>query len=345
MNTHRDEGWGQLVYRSDLDEFEAQIRETVPGIQIDKPISVGCLVTGKCNLKCQYCYGNDESLPTEEMTTSEWAKTFLKLKAWGVMRVDLSGGEPTLRKDITRIVEVAHSAGLNVVVSTNGLPLAKKGLAILPTSVRLHISIDSGFAGIHEASRVRRNLLPSTGSLEQILAVTSQAVQAGYRLRVLTCIGRHNFQQLTELGERLAIAGVNEWNISRVLSAGRAGIADQSRWDVDDKVVLEEIHAIRTSYPWMRVRYSNRTTQNGYFLLVLPDGSLATQYTDGRDKVSLGSIHSMTLDDLRRHPDFDLGAHGRKWTASTIFWQAPAVYGLGSAEQHGILGRYIEHSA
>ena len=247
MNTHRDEAWGQLVYRSDLDEFEAQIRETVQGIRIDKPISAGCLVTGKCNLKCQYCYGNDESLPTEEMTTSEWAATFLKLKSWGVMRVDLSGGEPTLRRDITGVVEAALSAGLNVVVSTNGLPLAKKGLAILPTSVRLHISIDSGFAGVHEASRVRRNLLPSTGSLEQILAVTSHAVQAGYRLRVLTCIGRHNFQQLTELGERLAIAGVNEWNISRVLAAGRAGLADESRWNVDDNVVLARLRLRPTS--------------------------------------------------------------------------------------------------
>ena len=117
-------------------------------------------------------------------------------------------------------------------LSTNGLLFAKRGLAILPTSVRLHISIDSGFAEVHEASRVRRNLLPSIGSLEQVMSMTAHAVHAGYRVRVLTCIGRHNFRQLIELGERLAIAGVNEWNISRVLAAGRAGFGNCGQWEV-----------------------------------------------------------------------------------------------------------------
>ena len=323
MTTYRDEAWGRLVYRPDLDEFEAQAPTGAQGIRIDRPVSAGCLVTGKCNLKCQYCYGNDESLPTEEMTTSEWARAFRRLRNWGVMRVDLSGGEPTVRSDLAEIVDAALGTDLSVVLSTNGLLLARPRLDLVPTSVRLHISIDSGFSQIHEASRVRRNLLPSTGSLQQVMTVTAQAVQAGYPVRVLTCIGRHNFRQLAELGERLALAGVNEWNISRVLAAGRAGLSSASLWAVDDDSVLEEVDAIRNCYPWMRVRYSNRTAQNGYFLLVLPDGSVATQYTDGRDKVTLGHIDTMALGDLQGHPDFNLGLHARKWVASTTFGETP----------------------
>ena len=344
MDTNRDEVWGQLVYQPHVDEFEAQARSTVQSIQVDRPISAGCLVTGRCNLKCQYCYGNDESLPKEELPASEWARVFVQLKTWGVMRVDLSGGEPTVRKDITEIAEAALYTGLNVVVSTNGLLLAKRGLAILPTSVRLHISIDSGFAEVHEASRVQRDLLPSTGSLQQVMNLAAQAVHVGYRVRVLTCIGRHNFRQLVELGERLAIAGVNEWNISRILAAGRAGLNNGRQWDVDDDAVLEEVHAIRNCYPWMRVRYSNRTTQNGYFLLVLPDGSLATQYTDGRDKVLLGRMTTMTLDGLRRHPDFELGSHARKWIAATVFQPTPSDRGENSGAQYRTLDHHAEYS-
>ena len=345
MGINRDEAWGQLVYQPDVDEFEAQVQSDVQCIRIDRPISAGCLVTGRCNLKCQYCYGNDESLPKEELSASEWAKVFFQLKAWGVMRVDLSGGEPTGRKDIAEIAEAALIADLNVVVSTNGLPLTRKGLSVLPTSVRLHISIDSGFAEIHEGSRVRRNLLPSTGSLQQVLNLTAQAVHVGYRVRVLTCIGRHNFRHLAELGERLAIVGVNEWNISRVLAAGRAGSNNSGQWDVDDAAVLEEVHAIRNCYPWMRVRYSDRTTQNGYFLLVLPDGSLATQYTDGRDKVQLGWTSTMTLDDLRRHPDFDLSSHGRKWIGATILQAVPIHYGESPVGPFGTFDQQPESSS
>ena len=61
------------------------------------------------------------------------------------------------------------------------------------------------------------------------------------------------------------------------------------------------------------------------FFLVLPDGSLATQYTDGRDKVVLGRLGAMSLEDLRRHPDFDLGLHARKWVAITTEYQGDAV--------------------
>lgn len=322
MATTRDESWGQLVYNRHIDEFEACASGPISAIAIERPISAGCIVTGKCNLKCQYCYGNDESLPIEELSASEWATVFGQLRSWGLMRVDLSGGEPTIRPDIAEIAAFALDAGLNVVVSTNGMPLAKKGLSLLPVGVRLHISIDSGFSEIHEASRIRRNLLPSTGSLDEVTDLARRAVDTGYPLRILTCIGSHNCHGLIELGERLALAGVGEWNISRILTAGRAQLHEKRKWEVDDNIVLEQVHAIRTCYPWMRVRYSNRTTQDGYFLLVLPDGSLATQYTDGRDKVILGQMKSMTLDDLRRHPDFDLSLHVRKWIAAFTEYQS-----------------------
>ena len=250
---------------------------------------------------------------------------FSTAKVMGLDESRSVGGEPTIRPDIFQIAVAAMEAGLSVVVSTNGMFLAKKGLSLLPTGIRLHISIDSGFSDIHEGSRVRRNLLPSTGSLKEVTDLAEQAVAAGYHVRILTCIGRHNSQGLVELGERLALAGVGDWNISRILSAGRAQLYDKHRWEADESAVLEEVHTIRECYPWMRIGYSNRTRQDGYFLLVLPDGSLATQYTDGRDKVVLGRVGSMSLEDLRKHPDFDLGLHARKWVAATTEYQGDAV--------------------
>src|SRR5262249_10335759 len=123
---------------------------------------------------------------------------------------------------------------------------------------------------------------------------------------------------LFQLGEEIAALGVQDWNISRILRAGRAQSEFETRWQVDDAAILEQIHDMREAYPWIRIRYSNRTEQDGYFLLVLPDGTLATQYTDGRDKVTLGSVLEMSIDDLRAHPDFDLNLHARKWIAATV---------------------------
>lgn len=317
MDTERQESWGKITYDVEHDEFEAEVcTETVPMV-VDRPLSVGCLVTGRCNLKCNFCYGNDESLPSEELSVEDWRQIFGHLRSWGLLRVDLSGGEPTLRNDISEIATYAQHAGLNVVLSTNGL-LYKTRPIQFPVSTRIHVSLDSGFASVHEASRLLRSHRSSEQSFGKTSRFIRECLDQHYRVRALTCVGPHNCEGLFQLGEHLASIGVEEWNISRILPAGRAQANFEQAWQVNDQTILEQISNIRYAFRWMRIRYSNRIEQNGFFLLVLPDGTLATQYTDQRDKLILGQVRDMSLDDLRAHPQFDLAGHARKWISSTI---------------------------
>jgi MoaA/NifB/PqqE/SkfB family radical SAM enzyme len=323
METVREESWGRIEYDRELDEFEAHVCAKTQTIKIDRPLSAGCLVTGRCNLRCDFCYGNDEALPKEELSSEKWKQIFLRLKSWGLMRVDLSGGEPTIRRDISEIANNALATGLNVVLSTNGLLLYETGPAQLPDGIRIHVSLDSGFADVHEASRLLRSFKPSDQSFQKTGQFIRLCIKQNFRLRVLTCIGTHNCEGLYQLGEYLASLGVREWNISRILPAGRAQVNYDNRWHIEDEGVLEQVSNMRHAFPWVRIRYSNRTEQDGYFLLVLPDGSLATQYTDERDKVILGNVLDMSLDALRKHPQFNLARHARKWIASTLGCQEP----------------------
>lgn len=316
----RPEPWGRVEYDPQWDEFEAQVCDD-PLYKLDRPLSAGCLVTGSCNLECEFCYGNHENLPAAQLTVQAWDEIFRHLKSWGLMRVDLSGGEPTLRKDLPEIARAAIEAGLCVVISTNGLVLYKDGPSRLPKDVRIHVSIDSGFAAVHELSRRGRNLKPSPSAFSNAVEFVRKCVDAGYRLRVLTCIGRHNAEGLFELGETLALHGVKEWNISRILPAGRALEAFQERWNPFEETLIDQVNDMREAYHWMRIGYSNRIEQDGYFLLILPDGTAATQYTDRRDKVPLGRVLEMTLADLQDHPAFHLEEHARKWIGASLYCQ------------------------
>ncbi len=309
--TCRDESWGKIEYDSTSDEFCTYSANQGVRPVIDRPISVGCLVTPKCNLRCEFCYGNDEALPADELEPAQWRRIFEKLSSWGVLRVDISGGEPTLRGDLSQIIQHGLDTGLNVVVSTNGMVLSKRGPAAFPRT-RWHVSLDSGFASIHEKSRLLPTLNPSVSSFKRTMEFLNQCINERLPLRVMTCVGRHNADGLFALAEHLALVGVVEWNISRVLNAGRAQLSYLQRWQVDDEHVLQQIHDLRAAFPFMRIRYSSRTEQEGYFLLVLPDGSLATQFTDSRDKVILGKTLALTLDDLRRNSNFSLAKHGEK---------------------------------
>jgi MoaA/NifB/PqqE/SkfB family radical SAM enzyme len=314
---NRDENWGRIVYDPESDEFEGHIFCESAETSISMPISVGCLVTGICDLKCAFCYGNDEALPKADIAAEEWKKIFQHMRSWGLMRVDLSGGEPTLRPDLPQIAQAAIDVGLNVVISTNGRRLSEKGPLAFPR-VRWHVSLDSGFAEIHENSRLLRSLKSSEGGFEKTTKFIRKCLQENLIVRVMTCLGNHNVDGLFALGEHLALIGITEWNISRILRAGRAQATYTKHFSVDENYVLEQIHDLRKAFPFLRIRYSNRTDQDGYFLLVLPDGSLATQYTSGRDKVILGKALHLDLQMLQTHPSFDLAKHGRKWILANL---------------------------
>lgn len=105
-------------------------------------------VTDRCNFRCVYCMPADgvEFVPREELLTYDEiervAKVFVRL---GVDKIRISGGEPTVRKDIVELVKRIGRLPLkSFAMTTNGYllndlaaPLKKGGLH------RVNISLDT----------------------------------------------------------------------------------------------------------------------------------------------------------------------------------------------------------
>jgi Fe-coproporphyrin III synthase len=84
--------------------------------------------TFRCNSRCQMCYvWQNPTEPREEVT----AETLSKLPG-GFDNLNLSGGEPTLRKDLGELVDVLYPKARVLEISSNGLhpdrlvPILKK---------------------------------------------------------------------------------------------------------------------------------------------------------------------------------------------------------------------------
>ncbi|MDR2035324.1 MAG: putative heme d1 biosynthesis radical SAM protein NirJ2 [Coriobacteriales bacterium] len=85
---------------------------------------VSWLTTNRCNLKCQHCYQDADTLEAStanELDTLE-AKTLIdQIARAGFKIMIFSGGEPLLREDIFELVAYASFKGLRPVFGTNGM--------------------------------------------------------------------------------------------------------------------------------------------------------------------------------------------------------------------------------
>jgi len=109
-------------------------------------------VTDRCNFRCIYCmprdvFGPDYAfLPKSELLSfEEIARLARVFKGHGVEKIRLTGGEPLLRKNLERLVEMlADIPGLDLTLTTNGSVLAKKARALKAAGLtRVTVSLDS----------------------------------------------------------------------------------------------------------------------------------------------------------------------------------------------------------
>jgi cyclic pyranopterin phosphate synthase len=97
-------------------------------------------VTDQCNLRCTYCMPEDvQFLNRREILSFEEISRLVRVATGlGIDRVRLTGGEPTLRKDLWQLVEMlAALPGLTeITLTSNGILLAEQ----LPDLIRAGLS-------------------------------------------------------------------------------------------------------------------------------------------------------------------------------------------------------------
>ncbi len=134
----------------------AAVGPAVPGPAIDtrgRGLSdLRISVTDRCNFRCVYCMPKDvfdrdyQFLPHAELLSFEEitriAKVFVGL---GVTKIRLTGGEPLLRRNLEKLVEMLARLGdLDLTLTTNGALLAKKARSLRDAGLtRVTVSLDS----------------------------------------------------------------------------------------------------------------------------------------------------------------------------------------------------------
>jgi radical SAM protein with 4Fe4S-binding SPASM domain len=128
----------------------------------DAPYLIALNLTERCNLACDHCYLDAKVLKegaVDELETANLKRVLGEIAEVGPdAMVVLTGGEPTLRRDLPELAAHASGLGLMVVVGTNGMSLTPQRIDTLQQSgvSGVGISVDSLNPDIHDTFRGRK---------------------------------------------------------------------------------------------------------------------------------------------------------------------------------------------
>lgn len=169
-------------------------------------------VTGRCNFRCRHCYMDAPDAALGELSTEEAFDLIDQMAECGVQNVDITGGEPFVRKDFWQLVDriLSHKMVINQVY-TNGWLLDDSILDKFESrGLKPEFSISFDGVGWHDWMR------GVPGAEEAALRAFDLCKKRGFYATASVCIHRGNVSSLPQTIEALRTVGVREVKTAHV---------------------------------------------------------------------------------------------------------------------------------
>jgi cyclic pyranopterin phosphate synthase len=194
-------------------------------------------VTDRCNFRCVYCmpkevFGKDfQFLPRGEILSFEEIERLVRVfVGLGVQKVRLTGGEPLVRRNIERLVEMlAKVSDLDLTLTTNGSLLAGKAKALRDAGLkRVTVSLDSlddkVFKSMNDVDFPVARVLEGMDAAEAVgLAPikVNMVVKRGLNEQSILPMARHfrGTGRILRFIEYMDVGSSNGWRLNDVVSA------------------------------------------------------------------------------------------------------------------------------
>lgn len=195
------------------------------GIHID--------ITPKCNFRCVHCYHPFDSYDNEELTYEEIEGMFETLNELGVFRITLSGGEPFLRKDIFKILELGSKYNFIFEIFTNGSLISED---VIKKLSQINVSkLSFSYYG----DKTHYKHITKYDGYEHLMDVVKLCTQydIDYELKfILMKCNYHHLPVFNKLVQTLGIRQAIELNITPRLDSTTDNLSE--KLDFDDYISL-----------------------------------------------------------------------------------------------------------
>ncbi len=218
---------------------------------IESPLGLLAELTHRCPLRCPYCSNPLELVRAgRELDTETWQRVFDEASALGVLQIHLSGGEPTVRRDLEALVRHAAARGLYTNLITSGVLLDEARVAALDAAGLGHVQISIQDAEAGSADRIAG----FAGHARKIEAARLVGA-AGIALTVNAVVHRQNLERLDAM---IALA--------EAMGAGRIEVAHVQYygWALRNRAALiptiAQLEAATATVEAARARLAGRLT-------------------------------------------------------------------------------------
>ena len=228
------------------------VANRLPVDRLSRPLrDLRVSVTDRCNFRCAYCmprevFGADyEFLPRSEILSYEEIARVVRIAhGLGVSKVRLTGGEPLLRADLPKLVEMLAAIGeLDLALTTNGVLLPKMATDLAAAGLeRINVSLDS----IDDA--VFRRMNDAGVGVGEVLAGIEAADRAGLSpIKINAVVVRgvnddgivdlvRHFQgsgHIVRLIEYMDVGTSNDWKVDQVVTAAEMLTVLEREFDLE----------------------------------------------------------------------------------------------------------------
>jgi SynChlorMet cassette radical SAM/SPASM protein ScmE len=192
-----------------------------------RPREVSISLTGRCNLKCRYCFYADEMVALSDLPTARWRDCLEELGKLAVQQVILSGGEVFTRPDLFELIDALIDNKMRYSILTNGTLITERSIVRFQEGKRrlrlsrIQVSIDGSCAEVHNKSR-------PPDSFDRALRGLRLLKSDGLPVAARVTINRHNVDDLENIA-RLLIedVGLQGFSTNEVEHMGSARCAGQ----------------------------------------------------------------------------------------------------------------------
>nr|VFK64648.1 MAG: radical SAM additional 4Fe4S-binding SPASM domain-containing protein [Candidatus Kentron sp. UNK]VFK71165.1 MAG: radical SAM additional 4Fe4S-binding SPASM domain-containing protein [Candidatus Kentron sp. UNK] len=178
--------------------------------RLNFPLKVELELTARCNLRCQHCMVEHKNSGEGELSGATIKSLIDDWSEEGLLELQFTGGEPTIRPDFVDLVEYACERGIKVLVSSNGTLIDEELAERLGKSgAYVEISLDGGSAAVHEVIRGRNTFENTVSNARRLRRHTR-------RLMMETVVHRINFADLENIYEVVKSIGAYRYIIHNV---------------------------------------------------------------------------------------------------------------------------------